>query len=118
MTSFAADRARRTTQVDRWLAELLGAEAGVALVAIGGYGRKELLPRSDLDVLLLHGARDDIAGIADRIWYPVWDSGAELDHAVRTVPQARRAGPAGPTVGVGLPDAPRPGAEPHPPAGL
>ena len=31
MTSFAADRARRTTQVDRWLAELLGAEAGVAL---------------------------------------------------------------------------------------
>src|SRR5689334_2267168 len=90
MTSFAADRARRTTQVDRWLAELLGAEAGVALVAVGGYGRREMLPRSDLDVLLLHGGRDDIAGIADRIWYPVWDSGAELDHAVRTVPQARR----------------------------
>src|ERR1035441_9863851 len=90
ITSFAADRARRTTQVDRWLAELLGAEAGVALVAVGGYGRKELLPRSDLDVLLLHGGRDDIAGIADRIWYPVWDSGTELDHAVRTVPQARR----------------------------
>ena len=90
MTSFAADRARRTTQVDRWLAELLGAEADVALVAVGGYGRRELLPRSDLDVLLLHGGRDDIAGIADRIWYPVWDSGAELDHAVRTVPQARR----------------------------
>jgi hypothetical protein len=31
-TSFAADRARRTTQVDRWLAELLGAEPDVALV--------------------------------------------------------------------------------------
>jgi [protein-PII] uridylyltransferase len=90
MTSFAMDRARRTTQVDRWLAELLGAESGVALVAVGGYGRRELLPRSDLDVLLLHGGRDDIVGIADRIWYPVWDSGAELDHAVRTVPQARR----------------------------
>src|SRR5205807_6100587 len=84
MTSFAAARARRTTQVDRWLAELLGAEADVALVAVGGYGRRELLPRSDLDVLLLHGGRDDIASIADRIWYPVWDSGAELDHAVRT----------------------------------
>jgi [protein-PII] uridylyltransferase len=90
MTSFAADRARRTTQVDRWLAELLGAEPGVALVAVGGYGRRELLPRSDLDVVLLHDGRDGIAGIADRIWYPVWDSGAELDHAVRTVPQARR----------------------------
>jgi len=90
VTSFAADRARRTAQVDRWLAGLLGAEPDVALLAVGGYGRRELLPRSDLDVVLLHGGRDDIASVADRIWYPVWDSGAELDHAVRTVPQARR----------------------------
>src|ERR1700760_515280 len=102
MTSFAADRARRTTQVDRWLAELLGAESDVALVAVGGYGRRELLPRSDLDVLLLHGGRDDIAGIADRIWYPVWDSGAELDHAVRTVPQARRVARGDLKVALGL----------------
>src|ERR1700759_5402233 len=89
VTSFAADRARRTAQTDRWLAELLGAEPDVALVAVGGDGRRELLPRSDLDVLLLNGGRGHIAGIADRIWSPVWDSGAELDHAVRTVPQAR-----------------------------
>ena len=102
MTSFAADRSRRTTQVDRWLAELLGAEADVALVAVGGYGRRELLPRSDLDVLLLHGGRDDIASIADRIWYPVWDSGAELDHAVRTVPQARRVARSDLKVALGL----------------
>ncbi len=74
----------------------------MALVAVGGYGRKELLPRSDLDVLLLHGGRDDIAGIADRIWYPVWDSGAELDHAVRTVPQARRVARADLKVAMGL----------------
>src|SRR6478609_3901665 len=102
MTSFATDRARRTTQVDRWLAELLGAEADLALVAVGGYGRRELLPRSDLDVLLLHGGRDDIASIADRIWYPVWDSGAELDHAVRTVPQARRVARTDLKVSLGL----------------
>jgi [protein-PII] uridylyltransferase len=102
VTSFAADRARRTTAVDRWLAELLGAEPGVALVAVGGYGRRELLPRSDLDVVLLHGGRDDIAGIADRIWYPVWDSGAELDHAVRTVPQARRVARTDLKVALGL----------------
>jgi [protein-PII] uridylyltransferase len=69
---------------------MLGAEPGVALVAVGGYGRKELLPGSDLDVLLLHDGREGIAKVADRIWYPVWDSGALLDHAVRTVPQARR----------------------------
>ena len=69
---------------------------------MGGYGRRELLPRSDLDVLLLHGGRDDIATIADRIWYPVWDSGAELDHAVRTVPQARRVARADLKVALGL----------------
>jgi [protein-PII] uridylyltransferase len=102
MTSFAADRARRTAQTDRWLAELLGAVPGVALVAVGGYGRRELLPRSDLDVLLLHGGRDDIASIADRIWYPVWDSGTELDHAVRTVPQARRVAGGDLKVALGL----------------
>jgi len=90
MTTQATDRARRTTETDRWLAGMLGAEPGVALVAVGGYGRKELLPGSDLDVLLLHDGREDIAKVADRIWYPVWDSGARLDHAVRTVPQARR----------------------------
>src|ERR1700751_6476554 len=90
MTTLAADRSRRTTETERWLAGMLGAEPGVALVAVGGYGRKELLPGSDLDVLLLHDGRDGIAKIADRIWYPVWDSGAHLDHAVRTIPQARR----------------------------
>src|SRR5690349_21965007 len=89
MTSFAADRGRRTAQVDRWLAELLGAEAGVALVAVGGYGRRELLPGSDLDVLLLHAGRPDISALADRIWYPIWDSGTRLDHAVRTPREGR-----------------------------
>jgi [protein-PII] uridylyltransferase len=102
VTSFAADRARRTAQADRWLAELLGAEPGVALVAVGGYGRRELLPRSDLDVVLLHGGRDNIGAIADRIWYPVWDSGVELDHAVRTVPQARRVARTDLKVALGL----------------
>jgi [protein-PII] uridylyltransferase len=102
MTSFAADRSKRTTDTDRWLAGLLGAEPGVALVAVGGYGRKELLPGSDLDVLLLHDGRDGIERIADRIWYPVWDSGAHLDHAVRTVPQARRVARGDLKVALGL----------------
>ena len=81
---------------------MLGAEPGVALVAVGGYGRKELLPGSDLDVLMLHDGRDGIARIADRIWYPVWDSGARLDHAVRTVPQARRVARSDLKVALGL----------------
>ena len=81
---------------------MLGAEPGVALVAVGGYGRKELLPGSDLDVLLLHDGREGIAKIADQIWYPVWDSGARLDHAVRTVPQARRVARSDLKVALGL----------------
>src|SRR5215472_5016681 len=112
MTSFAADRGRRTTETDRWLAGMLGAEPGVALVAVGGYGRKELLPGSDLDVLLLHDGREGIAKIADRIWYPVWDSGALLDHAVRTVPQARRVARNDLKVALGLLNARHVGGDP------
>jgi [protein-PII] uridylyltransferase len=87
--AFGADRARRAAETDRWLASLLGDEAGVALVAVGGYGRRELLPGSDLDALLLHAGRPDISVLADRIWYPIWDSGTRLDHAVRTPREGR-----------------------------
>jgi [protein-PII] uridylyltransferase len=79
---------------DDWLAGLFATavgetgRGGVALVAVGGYGRGELSPKSDLDLLLLHDGRDDIAGVAERLWYPIWDSGLKLGHAVRTVPDA------------------------------
>src|ERR1039457_3605171 len=102
LTSFAADRARRSAETDRWLASLLGAEPGVALVAVGGYGRRELLPGSDLDVLLLHDGRDGIAAMADRIWSPIWAPGARLDHAVRTTAEARRVARVDLKVALGL----------------
>jgi len=74
---------------DGWLAELLGAPGtGVALVAVGGLGRREVVPGSDLDLVLVHAGRPDVAELADALWYPVWDSGVGLDHAVRTVEQA------------------------------
>ena len=41
-------------------------------------------------MLLLHAGRDGIAAMADRIWYPIWDSGTRLDHAVRTTGEARK----------------------------
>ncbi|MDR0346055.1 MAG: [protein-PII] uridylyltransferase [Nocardiopsaceae bacterium] len=100
--SFAAERTRRACATDRWLTSLLGAAPGLALVAVGGYGRRELLPGSDLDVLLLHDGRDGIAAAADRIWYPVWDAGVSLDHAVRTPAEARRAARADLKVALGL----------------
>ncbi len=73
---------------DQWLAGLLeratdGKSQGVALVAVGGYGRGELCPYSDLDVVLVHRGRRDIRRVADAVWYPVWDEGIRLDHSVR-----------------------------------
>ena len=61
-----------------------GAGRGLALVALGGYGRRELSLQSDLDVLLLHDGSREISAVADAIWYPVWDAGVKLGHAVRT----------------------------------
>lgn len=66
--------------------------SGLALVAVGGYGRAELSPGSDLDVLLLHDGSYEparIAKLADAIWYPVWDAKVKLDHSVRTIGEAR-----------------------------
>src|SRR5690606_11900805 len=60
----------------------------VSLVAVGSLGRGELAPGSDLDLVLLHTGRPDVGRIADRIWYPVWDSAIGLDHSVRTVEEA------------------------------
>jgi [protein-PII] uridylyltransferase len=70
------------------LRDLLGDAPDVALIAVGGYGRAELCPYSDLDVVLLHRGRKDIADVADRIWYPIWDAKVGLDHSVRTVKEA------------------------------
>src|SRR2546425_12831213 len=75
-------------RADAWLASLLGNESDVALVAVGGYGRAELCPGSDLDVLLLHRGRKDIRNLAERLWYPLWDAGLKLGHGVRTVKEA------------------------------
>jgi len=74
----------------------------VALVAVGGYGRRELLPGSDLDVLLLHSGRPGIAALADRVWYPIWDSGTRLDHAVRRPAEAREVARQDVRVALGL----------------
>lgn len=84
-----ADLRRELTELyDDWLAALLPAVDGVALVAVGGLGRAEPAPYSDLDLVLLHDGKSGIAEIADAVWYPVWDAGVALDHSVRTVDEA------------------------------
>jgi len=76
---------------DDWLRSVFAdATSGIstrercALLAVGGYGRRELAPFSDLDVVLIHDKVKNIDEIASRLWYPIWDSGMKLGHAVRT----------------------------------
>ena len=84
---------RLSAVTDEWLRGVWD-EAGVpegrrvALVAVGGYGRGELAPFSDLDLLLVHDGWKGIDEVASRLWYPVWDAGLKLGHSVQTVKQA------------------------------
>lgn len=84
----------RSDQADALVRELVTARgAGELLVlAVGGFGRRELAPRSDLDLLLVlpdapsggtqdRSARDAAAALVQALW----DAGAELGHAVRTL---------------------------------
>ncbi|MBC7373686.1 MAG: [protein-PII] uridylyltransferase, partial [Frankiales bacterium] len=85
----AALRSALVELYDSWLAGLLGDPgAGVALVAVGGLGRGEPAPGSDLDLVLVHDPAREVGALAEALWYPVWDSGVGLDHSVRTVPEA------------------------------
>ena len=66
---------------------------GAALVAVGGYGRGELHPFSDVDVMLLlpdelpEGSDEAVSGFVTALW----DIGLEVGHSVRTVAQCREA---------------------------
>lgn len=88
-------------QLDGTLRELLreldDRSVRAAVVALGSFGRRELCPGSDVDVLLVT-ERDgpDLREVAERLWYPLWDAGVVLGHAVRTPRQARRAADADP----------------------
>lgn len=104
----AAGRRSRTEAADRLCAtayaDLDGPATGVALVAIGGYGRGELAPYSDLDVVLMHDEDVDPGALAEKVWYPLWDSGMRLDHAVRSVREMVDAASADLRVALGLQD--------------
>ncbi len=67
-----------------------GPGSGLALVAVGGLGRRELVPYSDLDLLLVHNGHKGVDEVAEKLWYPLWNSGIGLDHSVRTVGEALR----------------------------
>ena len=57
------------------------------LVALGGYGRRELAPHSDIDLMFLF--RPDVAKVipelVKQVLHPLWDSGFQVGHSVRTI---------------------------------
>ncbi|MEU4778430.1 [protein-PII] uridylyltransferase [Micromonospora sp. NPDC023633] len=100
-----AARAARADAYDRWLRELLPRRPGVALVAVGGLGRRQCAPHGDLDLVLLHAGVPGVDELAASVWYPVWDAGLRLDHSVRTVAEALSVAQDDVKVALGLLDA-------------
>ncbi len=70
--------------------EVQGADESVALVALGGYGRQELFPFSDIDLMILYRPeiKSGVGKITDSILYPLWDTGLDVGHGVRTIQES------------------------------
>ncbi|WP_448059957.1 [protein-PII] uridylyltransferase [Cellulomonas hominis] len=80
---------------EHWALATEGQElSGIALGAVGSVGRGDASPVSDLDLLLVHDGRGrggpDLGALAERLWYPIWDAGLDLDHSVRSLAQCRQ----------------------------
>jgi [protein-PII] uridylyltransferase len=59
----------------------------VCLMVVGGYGRGELAPSSDIDLLLLYSSsqKEKLPPLVERILYPLWDSGLDVSCSTRTI---------------------------------
>ena len=75
---------------ERFVEAAAGLEESVALLALGGYGRRELFPYSDIDLMILYAPEvaGQIGGVAEAILYPLWDAGLDVGHGVRTVTES------------------------------
>lgn len=80
------------------------AGGGFAIIGLGGMGRCELLPYSDLDLMLLHDNMpiEAVEQVADMLWYPLWDANIRLDHSVRTVAETLRIADTDMTAGLAM----------------
>lgn len=87
-TELATDRIRRL-----WLQACRSVsfdvpDKGVALAAVGSLARGQVGPGSDLDLVVIMDSRalNDarLTELSNRLWYPLWDCGLDLDHSVRT----------------------------------
>ena len=98
----AGEPIERVVAVRAWVIEqavlqlwrrVVGDPPGTALVAVGGFGRGELHPRSDVDLLVLVDARTPAPLLAaiERFFAALWDEGLAVGHAVRTAAECEEA---------------------------
>ena len=75
---------------DAWLCQLFDSElgsVGCSIIAIGGFGRQELSPQSDLDLLILvpQEPNDDARAALEATLYQLWDAGFKVGYGIRTI---------------------------------
>ena len=110
------ERRERSAQIDGEINSLFlgalstsGCEASqLAICAVGGFGRGELSPGSDIDLLILHTGKipdDRLSAFVNAILYPLWNSARSVDHSVRTRSETRESARADIRVAMGLLDA-------------
>jgi len=110
------ERRERSNESDRFLSQLFLAATQadgrsisgkeIALAAVGGYGRGELSPGSDLDIVFLHSGKvssEDLKAFVNDVLYPLWDK-KSVDHSVRTRSETREAAASDLRVATGLLD--------------
>jgi len=108
------ERRERSNESDRYLLSLftkalektVKTSKGLALAAVGGYGRGELSPGSELDILILHQeqfSQEILSEFVNNLLYPLWDR-KSVDHSVRTRAQTRDAAESDLKVALGLLD--------------
>ena len=105
------ERRNRSNEGDLLLSSLFK-ESGanpreVAIAAVGGFGRGELSPGSDLDIVIIHtGSVSDseLSELVNKILYPLWDKKIKVDHSVRTRSEMRSAAENDLKVAMGLLD--------------
>jgi [protein-PII] uridylyltransferase len=108
------ERRERSNESDRFLLSLFNdalgktgkSRKGLAIAAVGGYGRGELSPGSDLDIVILHQGQFSQSALSDfvnELLYPLWDN-KSVDHSVRTRTETRDAAESDLKVALGLLD--------------
>jgi [protein-PII] uridylyltransferase len=105
------ERRTRSNEGDLLLSSLFNDSSAnpdeVAIAAVGGFGRGELSPGSDLDIVIIHTGsleEKELSDLVNKILYPLWDKNVKIDHSVRTRSEMRDAAETDLKVALGLLD--------------